>query len=412
MRKIDALMATSRLHAANKTLGQPRPNVAETISLLRRQFEYVPLAWVRRYTSFILHERNVSPLPNASPSVASYGFSLPVGLLMNRRHPMRYLGEWLPLLIDNRFTQAASERQSKISALRRRINRMRSPKLGRLYQYPPRPLVLPRQLAASPLKSFPKISIVTPSFNHGGFIERTLRSVLDQKYPKLEYVVEDGGSTDGTRAILERYSTLLHYWESAADQGQAQAINRGFAHTNGEIMAWLNSDDILLPGSLHRVAKFFAGHPEVDAIYGHRILIDANDAEVGRWVMPPHQDDALLWEDFIPQESLFWRRRAWDRVGAALDESFHFSMDWDLLLRFRSAGIRFARVPQFLAAFRIHPEQKTSAQMSEAGAKEMDRLRIREHGRPFSKDEIERHVGPYLRRHLLYHNLYRLRSRL
>lgn len=310
------------------------------------------------------------------------------------------------LLADNRFLQAAFPAGGSV----RRIYRMCLPRLGgRLDQYPPRPLVLARPLAASGLKSFPKISIVTPSFNHGAFVERTLRSVLDQKYPNLEYVVQDGGSRDETRSILERYSARLHYWESAADEGQAQAINRGFAHTGGEIMAWLNSDDILLPGSLHCVARFFDEHPDVDVIYGHRILIDANDAEIGRWVMPPHQDEALLWEDFIPQETLFWRRRAWDRVGAALDESFDFAMDWDLLLRFRRAGVHFARVPQFFAAFRIHPQQKSSAQIS-VGLKERDRLQIREHGRPVSKDEIKRHVGPYLRRHLLEHGLYRLRS--
>jgi GT2 family glycosyltransferase len=168
---------------------------------------------------------------------------------------------------------------------------------------------------------------------------------------------------------------------------------------------------MLLTGALDYVATFFGQHPEVDVIYGHRVLIDANDAEVGRWVMPSHQDEILVWADFIPQETLFWRRQAWDRVGAALDESFHFAMDWDLLLRFRSAGIRFARVSQFLAAFRVHPQQKTSAQMSEVGLKEMDRLRTREHGRAVSDYEVDRHVGPYLRRHLLHHGMYRLRSR-
>jgi carbamoyltransferase len=348
-------------------------------------------------------------------------------MVMNRRHPIRYLGEWSRLLIHNRFTQAVSPRQPPAAsprqppavsprkpvagALRGRINRMRAPKLGRLYQYPPRPLVLPRQFAANQLKSFPKISIVTPSFNHGMFIERTLKSVLDQGYPSLEYVVQDGGSTDETRSILERYSSQLHYWECAADAGQSQAINRGFAHTSGEIMAWLNSDDVLLPGSLQFVGGYFVKNPDVDVIYGHRLLIDANDAEVGRWVMPPHQNNVLVWADYIPQESLFWRRRAWVRAGGTVDESFHFAVDWDLLLRFRKSGARFVRVPQFLAAFRVHPQQKTSAQISELGVKEMDRLRTREHGRPVSKDEIERHTAPYLLRHLLHHGLYRLRSR-
>ena len=409
--KIDAVLATSRMHKANKTLGHPRENLEETISLLRRHFGYVPLQWVCRYASLLVGEKNASPFQNLSPSVAAYCAALPVGMLMNRRHPMRFIGEWRRLLIDHRFVRAFSVKRPVAGLLRRRIDRMRSPKLGRLHQYPPRPLVLPPHSAAGRLASFPKISIVTPSFNHGVFIERTVRSVLDQEYPNLEYVIQDGGSSDETRSILERYSALLHHWESAADRGQAQAINRGFAHSGGEIMAWLNSDDILLPGSLRYVARFFTEHPAVEVIYGHRIVIDANDAEVGRWVMPPHQDEALRWADFIPQESLFWRRRAWDRVGSAVDESFDFAIDWDLLLRFRKSGAHFVRVPQFLAAFRVHPQQKTSAQISAVGKKEVNRIRTREHGRPVSKDEIERHLGPFMRRHLLHHGLYRLRSR-
>jgi len=411
LRKIDGLLATSRLHATNKTLGSPRSNTREVIGMLARRFGYVPPFWICLYTAGLLGEENVSPVDYVRPSVASYCLALPVGLAVNRRHPMRYFRAWRHWLIHNRFTRAAARRFPFISVFRRTVHSIRSPRLGTLYQYPPRPLVMPRHIAANGLKSFPKISIVTPSFNQGAFIERTIKSILDQQYPNLEYVVQDGGSKDETRSILERYSTRLHYWESAADKGQTQAINRGFAHTSGEIMAWLNSDDMLLTGALDYVAGFFGQHPEVDVIYGHRVLIDANDAEVGRWVMPPHQHDVLMWADFIPQETLFWRRRAWDRVGAALDESFHFAMDWDLLLRFRSAGVRFARVPQFLAAFRVHPQQKTSSQMSEVGLKEMDRLRTREHGRAVSDYEIDRHVGPYLRRHLLHHSMYRLRSR-
>jgi len=232
--------------------------------------------------------------------------------------------------------------------------------------------------------------------------------VLEQGYRELEYIVQDGGSSDGSPAILDRYRSCLHHVESARDGGQAAGINRGFRHATGEILAYLNSDDRLLPGALHYVARYFARHPEIDVVYGHRVLIDETDCEVGRWVLPPHDDEVLSWADYVPQESLFWRRRAWEAVGSRLDENLQFAMDWDLLLRFRSAGRRFARVPRFLAAFRIHSAQKTSAQISTRGAAEMARLRERVHGRSVSQEEVAEGVQRYLRRHLLYHKLYRL----
>ena len=135
----------------------------------------------------------------------------------------------------------------------------------------------------------------------------------------------------------------------------AQAINRGFAHSTGDIMAYLNADDLLLPGSLNFVAAYFEAHPDIDVVYGHRVLIDADGAEIGRWVLPPHEDEVLSWADFVPQETLFWRRDMGERAGGAMDESFRFALDWDLLLRFRDAGARFVRLPRFLGAFRCMP---------------------------------------------------------
>jgi glycosyltransferase involved in cell wall biosynthesis len=293
--------------------------------------------------------------------------------------------------------------------IRRRMATFFSPKLGLLFQYSPRPLprlrhdTHPRQLA--PL---PRISIVTPSLNQAAYLERTIRSVLDQDYPALEYIVADGGSSDETVAILERYRSALQSCESAPDRGRASALNRAFARSSGEIMAWLNSDDLLLPRALHTVAAFLASHPEVDVVYGHRLIIDEHDLEVGRWVLPPHDDAALSWADFIPQESLFWRRRIWERVGGAVDESFQFALDWDLILRFRAVGAKFARIPRFLGAFRIYSQQKTEARMETDGHPEVARIRERCHGRVVSQDEIEAKLRPYLRRHLLYHKLSRL----
>jgi GT2 family glycosyltransferase len=295
----------------------------------------------------------------------------------------------------------------------RPIYRELKPRLGNLNQHPPHELCLPAHYnKVSPLASAPKISIVTPSFKQAGFIERTLKSVLDQSYPNLEFYVQDGGAEDGTTDVLERYGDRLAGWESCPDNGQSQAINVGFSKTSGEIMAWLNSDDILLPGALAYVAEYFSCHPEVDVVYGHRILINESDQQIGRWMMPVHDDQILSWADFIPQETMFWRRRIWEKAGGQIDESFQFAMDWDLLVRFRDAGARFARLPRFLGGFRIHPHQKTSAAISEIGFQEMSRIRQRMLGRVPSKTEINKAVLPYLLRHVVTDLGWRIRSKL
>ena len=194
----------------------------------------------------------------------------------------------------------------------------------------------------------PRIAVVTPSYGQASFLGRTLGSVLDQAYPNLLYVVQDGGSKDGSVEVIRRHADRLHAWASEKDAGQADAIRRGFARVESglgpdDVMAWLNSDDLLAPGSLAFVAGYFASHPEVDAIYGHRIIIDEADGEIGRWVMPRHDPETLEWIDYVPQETLFWRKRAWDRVGG-LDPTFQFALDWDLLARFQQAEIGRAHV--------------------------------------------------------------------
>jgi glycosyltransferase involved in cell wall biosynthesis len=284
-----------------------------------------------------------------------------------------------------------------------------SPTLGLLRQYPARALRIPAgYFETKPPKDPPLVSIVTPSFNQGQFLEWTLRSVVDQAYPRLEYVVQDGGSSDQSPSILHRYRAALASCESGPDHGQAHALNRGFRHTRGEILAYLNADDLLLPGALAYIACFFRAHPEIDVVYGHRILIDANGDEIGRWVLPPHDDRAFLWRDFIPQETLFWRRGIWERTGAALDEALHFALDWDLLLRFRRVRARFARLPRFLGAFRIHTGQKTSALSETVGHLEIDRVRQRWHGRSISEQEVDSRVRPYVWRHVACQGLSRL----
>jgi GT2 family glycosyltransferase len=295
----------------------------------------------------------------------------------------------------------------------RPIYQFLKPKLGNLRQHPPHELYLPANYKKNlSLTDIPKISIVTPAFNQAEFIDRTIKSVLNQSYPNLEFYVQDGGSEDGTIDILKRYGEFLNGWESRRDRGQSNAINVAFAKTSGEIMAWLNSDDILLPGALAYVARYFSCHPEVDVVYGHRILINESDQEIGRWMMPVHDNQILSWADFIPQETLFWRRQIWEKVGGQIDESFHFALDWDLLVRFREAGARFTRLPRFVGGFRIHPQQKTSTEISEIGFREMSRIRERTLGRVPSTAEINKAVLPYLLKHVATDLWWRLRSRL
>ncbi|MGH7955497.1 MAG: glycosyltransferase [Opitutaceae bacterium] len=271
--------------------------------------------------------------------------------------------------------------------------------IGILRHYPPRPLKWDDRLPASrlPNAALPQVAIVTPSYSQEKFIDRTLRSVLDQTYPKLLYVVQDGGSKDRSPGIIAGYAARLHHWASAPDRGQADGIHRGFTHVTGllgpgDIMAWLNSDDLLAPGSLRFVAEYFATHPAVDVIYGHRIIIDDDDCDIGRWILPRHNPTTLEWIDYVPQETLFWRKRAWDLAGG-IDPSYQFALDWDLLARFQQAGCRMVRVPYFIGAFRLHAEQKTSQAIHTTGAEEMRRIRTRFHGeRQDDFETINRHA--------------------
>ncbi|MEY2880364.1 MAG: hypothetical protein RLZZ15_2744, partial [Verrucomicrobiota bacterium] len=268
--------------------------------------------------------------------------------------------------------------------------------IGVLIHYEPRPLKWDKRLrcrAGSPTppsvapasaSAWPQVAIVTPSYGQEKFVERTLRSVLDQNYPRLLYAVQDGASRDRSPEIISRHAARLAHWESVKDAGQADAIARGFAHlmpalAPDDVMAWLNSDDLLAPGAIHTVAKFFAAHPEVDVVYGHRLIIDEDDREVGRWIMPRHHAPTLEWIDYVPQETLFWRKRAWD-VAGGIDPTFQFALDWDLLARFQQADCRIVRLPYFLGAFRVHGAQKTSQDIHTTGADEMARIRARFHG--------------------------------
>jgi glycosyltransferase involved in cell wall biosynthesis/GT2 family glycosyltransferase len=251
--------------------------------------------------------------------------------------------------------------------------------LGVLRQHPARSLCqerFPPQKRSA--RDLPSISIVTPSFNGGQTLGATIESVIDQNYPQLEYAVVDGGSADDTRHILARYQPKLSYCISEPDDGQAHAIVKGFAALNGDIMAYLNSDDMLMPGALSFVGNYFARHRNVDVIYGHRVIVDEAGQEVGRWILPRHDGRAVRFFDYVPQETLFWRRSLYEKVGG-INPAFHFAMDWDLLLRFIADGARIRRVPYFLACFRVHAAQKTHTLLHSVGERERLHLLAREH---------------------------------
>ncbi len=212
--------------------------------------------------------------------------------------------------------------------------------------------------------SWPRISIVTPSFNQGEFLERTILSVLNQHYPNLEYIVIDGGSEDGSIEIIKRYEKYLAYWISEKDNGQSDAINKGFQKSTGEIVAWLNSDDVYLPGTLHSVAEVFRKRKSVEVVYGNRYIIDEKDRLISERRLTPYTSSMArlgsLYGGFgIYQPASFWRREIHERVGG-VDISLRFCMDNDLFIKFALSNCRFKFLREYLVAFRVHSDSKTS----------------------------------------------------
>lgn len=333
-------------------------------------------------------------------------------LKSNKNDPIDQMLEKLES-IDRRLGMIEVQKSSRLRSLLGRFGpqqlflRIRRPPVLRFQQHQPRALHVPTRYGRqSAPKLWPRIGMVTPSYNHAQFLKATIDSVLGQNCPTLHYLVQDGASTDGTPELLESFGNKLN-WRSEPDTGQSQAINRGFDGVECDVMAYLNSDDVLLPGALAYVARYFAEHPDIDLIYGHRISIDRDGFEIGRAILPPHDDEVLKWADFVPQETLFWRRRVWDALNG-IDESFRFAMDWDFLLRAQKEGFKLARVPRFLGCFRVHDEQKTSA-ISDVGAKEMDRLKRTHLGYVPAWAQTKQAIKPYLMRHLIHQWLYLLK---
>lgn len=215
------------------------------------------------------------------------------------------------------------------------------------------------------MKDYPRISIITPSFNQGRFIEETIHSVLSQEYPNLEYLVMDGGSSDDTLNVLKRYSGKIT-WFSEADQGQTHAINKGLRRATGSILGYLNADDLLLPGALQKVVEIFNDDSQVWWVTGKCHSVDEKNNEIRRPItiyknvlLRLSSPSLLLITNFISQPATFWRRETLECVGY-LDESLHYVMDYEYWLRLYAKSPPVF-IPEYLAAFRIHRKSKTTS---------------------------------------------------
>jgi glycosyltransferase involved in cell wall biosynthesis len=228
----------------------------------------------------------------------------------------------------------------------------------------------------------PLVSIVTPSFNQVSFLEETIRSVLEQDYSNLEYIIIDGGSTDGSLEIMQKYAGRLAGWVSEPDRGQTDAINKGFARARGDILAWLNSDDRYRPGAVGEAVTFLKEHPQVGMVYGDANLVDETGNVMGKF--PAAQTDYhRLRRGYvhIPQQSAFFRADLWRKVGP-LDTSFYFAMDYDLWVRLAKYA-PLVYYPRLWADFRLHGEGKSTVS-DERCWPEMLRVHFREGGSRFS----------------------------
>jgi glycosyltransferase involved in cell wall biosynthesis len=240
------------------------------------------------------------------------------------------------------------------------------------------------------------VSIVTPSYNQASFLEKTIQSVLAQNSEtiQIEYIIVDGGSNDGSLEIIQRYADRLAWWISEPDHGQTDAINKGFAHAHGEILAWLNSDDTYQPGAIAAAVAYFQANPQIGMVYGDANLIDETGQVIGKF--PAHQTDyRRLRQGYvhIPQQAAFFRANLWRQVGP-LDPTFFFAMDYDLWVRLARLT-RLQYLPQLWANFRLHGSAKSVAADDRCWP-EMLRVHWRDGGSWFSWLVLKAKIRPWL----------------
>ncbi len=209
------------------------------------------------------------------------------------------------------------------------------------------------------------VSIITPSYNQARYLEQTILSVLEQDHPRIEYIVMDGASTDGSVEIIKKYADRLAHWESIKDRGQAEAINKGFARARGGIVAWLNSDDYYLPGTISKAVKVFEENPDVLLAYGNMLAVDENGQTINTLTYRQLTLEDLLCFQIIGQPAVFMRRSALQKTNG-LDSTFHFLLDHLLWIQIAKRG-RILHVDQTWSAARYHAEAKNVAKAAEFG---------------------------------------------
>lgn len=210
-----------------------------------------------------------------------------------------------------------------------------------------------------PETSGPKISIIVPSYNQGPFLERTILSILNQNYANTELLIIDGGSNDNTRDIIYKYEENINYWQSEKDNGQSDALNKGFLKAAGDIIGWQNSDDIYLPGAFHKAVEFFTNWPETDILYGNRLDINEEDEIIGKSIFTKFSYFNLKYEGILlGTQSAFFRKRILAEIGL-LQADLHLAMDYEFFLRALLHNLNFRHVPFYLGAMRRHSLAKT-----------------------------------------------------
>ena len=211
-------------------------------------------------------------------------------------------------------------------------------------------------------ESWPKITIITPSYNQGQFIEETIQSVLCQNYPNLEYFIYDGGSNDNTLEVIMKYEEFVDFWVSESDKGQSDAINKGFVKATGDIVGWLNSDDLLLPGSLVKVANLFKSKGNYNTIFFGEgdYLLEKYNLCMQNYTARLSKKHSLSLCDYVIQPSCFWGKNVIDEIGL-LSENLHFGFDWEWFIRAEKAGFKFEFIKDNFSTYRIHKDHKSSS---------------------------------------------------